>query len=669
MRSISVNLAAVQKVRSPRARVTVTVEAPGLNPALPRVAWAELVGNVGQVTHWPTTVVGRADGSVLKFVANSTHIVQYTIATPTSAASWTGASGTNRVTGMSFSVAALRVPGSSTIRLFYLLSGNVLYIESTNNGSTWGGAVTVYSGGNAVSDLVVAYIADGSVANGPWFVGFSTLATGIYSARFGYFSGSWLTHAYGETGWRAAGIDAYAPAAARHRVLVFRQRGQGTSRLRIMAKTGSVFSSVSDIDQTQAGKFGLELAFFRFCQMPGASAAVGSTLAVCGEAAFGGGVFLGVGGIFQATDPIVDEPIMFPSIVTTNSQAYPAVCEAGGNYYLAGDIVVWQGMAQNAPGGVIEALGYIYEDNTFDLTLPAISSAAAGIRVGMVLAVTRTLSWGAQSGSQTVRAMVVRVERGTQAVKVRAVDAVGWLGTARCRRPSILSDGSVANVAQVMRRLAGRFGVPVGNDNAALETGAVMPMTLMPAESLAGAAFRVGSQSEFYLVPANDGSFGLTMITPGTSGSGAYNDTAHIYGAGTTQQPISRAAEVDDYRRLAFAYVLGSRSTDPEDGGALGMGRGPVAEGTRPISYSLTNMRYNTLTRVGAAAAAEAARQRKLPVTAWIEGQANLALEVYDVVTVTEPRLGWSARQLRVRGIREEYDKGKLTQVVYLGEV
>ena len=272
-----------------------------------------------------------------------------------------------------------------------------------------------------------------------------------------------------------------------------------------------------------------------------------------------------------------------------------------------------------------------------------------------------------------VRALVVRVERGTAALKVLAVDAVGWLGVARCRRPAILNDGSATGAAQVMRRLAARVGLTVRVDNAALESAPVMPFTLAPAESLRGAAYRVGSQTVFYLVPAADGSFALTLITPGTSDGGGYRDTPHPYGADPSQQPVADAGAVEDYRRLAFAYILGSRSTDPEDGAALAMAAGPVIANTRPLAYSLTNMRYNTLARVEAAAAAEAARQSTLPITGWIEGQANLALELYDVVEVTEPRLGWgttgSPRRFRVRGIEERYDRGRLRQRVWLGEI
>lgn len=670
MRPISAELAAVQAVRSPRARVTASFESRGQNPSVPALSWAEVVSNVGQTVHWPTALVGLANGTVLKFVANIAGggLLQYTIANPDSAASWTGATPVTRVAGLVAGVAALRVPATSTIRVWYILNGNVYYIQSANNGSTWAAAVTVYAGGAATGDLAVAYIANGAVTNGPWFYGFSAYngGTGVYSVWCGYWNGSaWEAHMYPEPGWRMAGFDAYAPAAIRHRVLLFRARGLGTSRLRAVDKAGVGWTNTQDIDQTQAGYFGLELAFYRFLQCPGADNGTGFTLGICGEAAFAGGVYIGVGGIFTSgSDPVADEPIMFPSIRAVSSLAYAAICEAGGKVFLAGDTVVWLGSPQAAPQGEIEVIRYEYRDHVLNVELkPGISNLA----VGQILVLTRTLSWEALSGSEVVQAIVTRVERGVSETRVRAVDAVGWLARARCRRPAILNDGSVANVARVMRRLAARFGIPVAVDNSALESGAVMPFTLAPAESLLGAAYRVGSQTDYYLVPNNDGSFGLTMITPGTSGSGEYADTPAVYGVG--QQPVADAGEMADYDRLAFAYVLGSWSTDPEDGGIVAMARGPVLANTRPLSYSLTNMRYNTAARVQAAASAEAARQSKLPVVAWMEGQANLALEPYDVVEVTEGRLGWAARRFRVREIVEKYDRGLLTQKVWLGEV
>lgn len=625
MRQISSDLAEVQRVRSPRAEVTVTVEARGQNEAAPALAWAEVVGNAGQSVFRPVAAVGLANGDILKFQGNIGSLDLYTVSDPQVAASWSGLSATSLLASTVLSVAALRVPNSSTIRVFYInASNNVQSIESSDNGTSWGSAVTVYAGGDAVLDLVVSYIDNGTTVNGPWFFGFTTQAVGIYTPRFGYYNGtSWVTSAY-DANWRAAGIDAYGTATSAHRCLVVRTRTVGAGKLRVLENNGGTFSNARDLDHTQSGLFGLELAYYRFCQLPEA----GCMLAVVGEGAYGAGIVLGVGGLFTSTDVLVDEPIMLPAVVGVSSQPYCVLCSVGEDVYWLGSTVVYRGARQAASAATWTPIAYTYDENEFALDFGA---GLDTLSVGQVLVITRTLRWGSQAGSETVRAIIVRVEQGTDKVRVVALDALGWLGTARCRRPAILNDGTAVGVATVMRKLAARFGLTVGNDNSALESAAVMPFTLAPAESLAGAAYRVASQSEVYLLPANDGTFALTMITPGTSDSGDYADTAVSYGVAPNQQPIARAVQVSDYRVLAFAYVLGTLSTDPEDGAAVAMAAGAPLPNTRPLSYSLTNSRYNTTARVQNAAAAEAARQRKLPITAIIEGQANLSSTLQDV--------------------------------------
>jgi hypothetical protein len=99
------------------------------------------------------------------------------------------------------------------------------------------------------------------------------------------------------------------------------------------------------------------------------------------------------------------------------------------------------------------------------------------------------------------------------------------------------------------------------------------------------------------------------------------------------------------------------------------MRAGPVVDNTRPLSFSLTNTRYNTADRVANAADAEAERQMQLPITAVIESHANLALEVYDLVELTDARMAWTAQQFRVRRIQEVYDRGHLTHTLFLGDV
>lgn len=245
MRAITADLTAVQRVRSPRARVAVTVEARGQNPVAPAVAWGKLVSNAGQATFWPTTAVSTSTGTILNLLGRITDIRKYAISTPSSTSSWTGASYVTVAATTVLAMCAVRVPSSQTIRLFYInSSNNVVYQESTNDGSTWGAVQTVYSGGNAVLDLVVAYRNDGIVSNGPWFVGFTTLTVGVYSPRFANFTGgAWVTTAYGTTNYHAGGIDAYGATGTSHRCLVFKASDVGQTLLRSVNKLAAVFSN------------------------------------------------------------------------------------------------------------------------------------------------------------------------------------------------------------------------------------------------------------------------------------------------------------------------------------------------------------------------------------------------------------------------------------------
>src|SRR5690606_5798511 len=205
-----------------------------------------------------------------------------------------------------------------------------------------------------------AYINNGVVQNGPWFFGFTTsvLATGVYTPRFGYFTGStWVTHAY-EANWRAAGIYTGPHATPNHTVLVIRQEDNGPSRIRALSKTGSTYSAPADVDQTQAGLAGVHLANARYFQLPEANC----TLGLIAERAYGGDTALAVGGYFVAQTTanytLVDEPIALPNIKAIADHPYTSMCSvmdgANVDLYIVGDTVVYRGKAQPATTETLE---------------------------------------------------------------------------------------------------------------------------------------------------------------------------------------------------------------------------------------------------------------------------------------------------------------------------
>ena len=654
MRTISASLAAAQAVRSPKWSVTCTVAARGTNPDMPALKWSKLTYASGAKPAYPSAGFDTLDGAIHRFKVTATGIWQQTITDPAQADQWRTNLWTNIHGAVATALCAYR-HGSTNARLYYIVAGSVYFLRTNDDGGTWLGPVSAYAGGDAAADVCINSAPAGHAIAGA-IVGFSTYnsSTGVYAAYFN--AGSNVKYA---DYWRAAGIFCRPDDTSFVYCLVFRQTDRGSARLRVVRFDGNAFSDAHDIDQTQAGLFGINLACYKFCGIPDSNLLIGSVV----ENAYAGKNYEGVASGFWHDEMLADEPILFPEIEAWSGKNYSYIVRSGGDYYYFGEDHVWRGEAQDAPAETLIPIRYVYDDGRIELEFEQGVQAPC---VGQVLTVRRTVSWGGVSGSADLACYVVRAARSRRCTTVLAVDPVGYLGIARCRRPAVLNDGSAPGVATVMRRLGARFGLGIACDDAGLETAAAMPMTLAPSESLLGAAYRVASQSNVWLVPAGDGAFQAEMINPPNSDSREHDDTSHKYPDGEWE--LIDAQEVSDYRRLAFAYVLGTASTDPEDGGYVGMAAGPVLPNTRPLSYSVTNTRYNTDARVLAAAIREASRQRKLTVDAMIEAPANLALELYDVVEVTEPLLGWTARPYRVRRIRETWDRGLLTHTLWLGD-
>lgn len=663
MRTLTSALEAAQNVRSPRARVTCTVSARGLAPTVPAVTWTQLIGNAAQSSFLPTALVGLTNSTLLHFRAAVGNIQKRTISNPTAAGGWAGGYA-NIVAVTATDIYAIRGAGadSGIIRLFYITSNNVHYVESTDAGANWGSPITVYSGGDAVNDLCAAYVDNATVANGPWFVGFSTYngGTGVYTPRFGYFSGSWTTHAY-DPNWRACGIAAYAAESSAHTCLLFRQSNNGISRLRTVAKEGSSYfpAETYDIDATPAGNFGLRLTWARLHNLP----SLETMLLTYAESAKGSGLYTGIGHAwYTAVETLADEPIIFPDLKTNNAQARSAIAELNGSLYFANETFVYRGIPQAATSDTLTPISYVYDDGQFDLVFePDIPT----LYPGQLLTIRRTLSWGTDEGYEEIAALIARVETATDSCKVVAFDALGWLGVQHVRRQSILNTGSTY-LAGAIRRLCARVGVPVTIDNATLESATALGFTLSPNENLRSAFYRLCSQANAWIVPANDGTFGLTAIKPATSTSGDYDDGGRSLPTG--QSVIHHGSVINDLRRLSFSLVLGTFGADPADGAALAMAAGPVVANSRPLSNTYTNFRYNTTARVQAAAAAEATRQQRIPITATVQLNADLALELHDKITLTLSALGWSSTAFRIRRIREVYQRHTLTQTLFLGD-
>lgn len=658
-RTLSADLITAQAVRSPKATVTATVANRGLSPNLPAVNWAEVTAPTGTAPLYTSAGVYFSSPNIIqrfKGLNGAIQIQTMDLDSP-SADDWhptTGFSAWKSAYNQAMHIAK-RAP--TRARFFWTnTSGDIKYSDTGDSGSTWGSNRTYYSGSDAYVDLVAAGCEGHNIGN--YICGFTTDTAGTYAAYFGEGANGATPVKY-QNNWRAGGIYVDPDDDTYVYCLVFKPDGFGTARIRVLRFDGTTYDEVTNIDQTQAGLLGLDLAACKYFRLNSTDTNFAGSIM---ETAYGGGIYEGVASVFDdAKSFVTDEPIMFPTVDTYNDRIYSTIVEAGDDLYYFNNVSVYKGTAPTATAETIRPITYTYADNHIELTA---GQDCPTVYPGQLLTVRRTLTWNTTTGYEELMFLVTSYRKRKHLTTITGVDALGYLGLMRCRRPYIAATSDVG-LTLLMRRLAGRVGVPVSSDHSSIDSLAVLTMTLQPSETLLGAAYRATSQANAWLVPDNTPAFELTLITPGTSTSGDYDDTAHTYPDGEWE--LIDAEEIVDSQHLAFSYVLGTYSTDPEDGAYVAMAEGPVVGNTHPIPYSITNTRYNTDTRADAAAAAEATRQEYLPIHAVVEIPADLSLELYDVVEVTADHLSWTAEEFRVRRILERWDRGRLTQTVFLG--
>ena len=682
MRILDADTLAAQAAPSPEYHVTASFEARGRGPFdAPVGNFTRLAVNLPGGGGGLTAVVRRGDGAFLRFYAvrslDATEIRVALVANPAMAAAWSPPAWDRRVTlaGLSvFGLDALVV--GNTIRLYHSDAGSVRWQASTDGGVTWSAAVTVETVvGATLYDLGVCYRED--FVGGPWYVGYSVWAGGSFRPRVVGGAGGPET-VYG-AGWRFGGFHFSGEEGSALfwlGLFIFRDAEVGPTRIVYGTwSPGSGLVGTAVVDWTHGGLFGLRLAVVRTRRV------VNSTTMLVLETAYNFGAYLTWSVVYgdAAHGPIlggqpmaIDESMLMGNLGqeemlgTNNTLAGTLVDDAAGALYYCSPSSTWRAAAMGAPTGVYLPIKYTHETGgNLEILFSARDFPLAPL--GSILVLERTVTKHGIGGSQVVRARVVKREHGTDRVRLLAVDALGELGIVRLRRPCILdraaSDYANAAIACFRAGLAVKDAAGAAawfNENA---------VTLKPGENIAGVLHRMGLHARIWLVPDNGGAYGLTMLSPGQDVlyTGEYGDTPQPYG-GVDEHPLIRAADVVDARRYAVAVFMGTASTDPEDGGGLAMALGPQVTGCRPVPVAVTNRLMTGAALLDKAAQAEADRQRKIAVDGVMTAPANLALELYDLVQVTAPALGWAARALRVHGLVEKWEEGRLVQEMGLGE-
>jgi hypothetical protein len=572
---------------------------------------------------------------------------------------------------------------ASTVRLFYGNSAGLHYIQSGNLGVSWGSPVTVVSSPAVVADVNVRH-------EGTWRAGYTSGSVSSPTAHVVTWDGSsWVTAGFG-AGWRYVGYisdDWYAFL-----------RCTATAGDRIVSRkytTGGGFAGdVVRLDSVPGGLLGTGIKWASIDDFLGAR-----MMFVC-EGGHGGEYVVGLSAVWvydsgAGAEPVMDEPILFPGLRSGGVQ-----CEyrgAGrGDWWIVGGTGAVRGVRVFAPDGEYVPTRYVYEDHEFRVEFAASAAPPRGVRVGMVCFVKRGVwDMSGAGGVEQVVTVVYRVEYGKKFVRLLLRDAYGHLASSRLRRPVRIApgEGGEMSALRALRMVAARCGLEVFRDY--VETGEVARITGEAGESLAGVVGRMARISAVLINHTGDDRLALVLIPvemdPEIEAGWASISGRHPYQAsgggsrviyeqedGTALESagVSTRAwdfvQVADARRYSLSTVVGLVSADPEDGGLVVSRDGPRVEGLRPVAvYQVNRTLYGAA--VEDVALAEARRQRSMQIDGWLDTNCDLGAELYDNATITfldgmAGEYEVLEREYRIVRLREEWERGRLTQRWYLAD-
>ena len=363
---------------------------------------------------------------------------------------------------------------------------------------------------------------------------------------------------------------------------------------------------------------------------------------------------IGAGQVWTSaqTDAAVDltvrtyTPIKFEYVVST---------AGGGVLQLQ---IERQVSAEPSAGSALERFGSVYPPEIY---------------VGDMLWLDRTLAVGTIAGTKSLAFRVAAVTYRRGCVDVLALDALGVLSHMRPRRAKVLMQGDRLRMADVeaMCHWAG-----LTTTGAGLLPGAVYPSPgfIWPANDSGLSALRryLSDQPVVLRAAGADTEQDHTRVAvlPLPRASAYTYVSPNGLAEGSGRHELADWALTHDGRNTRLFVAVGLRagaSATTGEAWAMAAARARIGgrppDGLRPVPYVAVDR--SMAWADGSLAARVAAEAEKLAAGlafGWIEASANLGIELYDVVTV-------DGTDVRVVGITEEWDRGRLRQRLELAEV
>jgi hypothetical protein len=425
--------------------------------------------------------------------------------------------------------------------------------------------------------------------------------------------------------------------------------------------------------------------------------ACGTRMMLVCESGVAGSAALGISAVWlydsgAGLAPVMDEPILFPKLNVATEQATLRLLDTGTHNWVIGDTARMRADPVIAPPGGYIPSKYTYEDGElrmeFATSLVPVYNDGEGnvlaVTPGMIARVTRgCFDMEGNGDTETISFVVYRSEYGRDVVRLVLRDALGHLGAARLRRPTLIAPGESGSfdALSALRMAVARCGMEVHADYS--DVGTVARVTGEPGESILGMISRM-ARVTLVMAPTPGDHFSLTLLPmaldPAINGGWASISGRYPYqssGPGGGGHRIFELADrtahasatlrawdiifVADARRYSLATVVGLQSNDPAEGGRVVFRDGPRLDSLRPVAvYQVNRTLYGAA--VDEVAEAEARRQLVQQVDLWVDTNAHLGAELYDNVTVTDQERAVAEGEYRLVGIKEVWERGRLTQ-------
>ena len=247
-------------------------------------------------------------------------------------------------------------------------------------------------------------------------------------------------------------------------------------------------------------------------------------------------------------------------------------------------------------------------------------------------------------------------ERGAGYLRLECVDAWSYLERLRAPRQLVFPAGST--VGSVLNRLLWRVTGAALAETGPLAT-AVPGFTVGAGESYAHAVRRLcglaGVLVRFGTNQAAPDGCGLTSVVPAApayaaGASGYAYASADV--AGATAHPIVRASHATGGQPYSQVELFGAADLVGE-----ALDHAAIRRTWKNVPRKLVDRAADTQPKADAAAAAALTAARAGLTGGYLEASPNVALEIGDVVDVTDPRAGLAAAKRTVVGIKTAYDR------------